>query len=151
MHTRHLSILVLIAATIAAGCASTGDRTQIRKETEVRGFDFTDYGDFLITPEGYSGQYESVGIIEITIWPEMRRRKVNSEKGGSRMTPWETTPVNPKTAVDSLYERARDLGADAIIRFDTQAVTETVDDGSPSGIQRTGVQARGFAIDRSNR
>lgn len=135
---------IIFCAAVLGACAPqqrAGVITHYDQKTVVRGFDFTAYGDFLITPEGYNGSYESVGQLQVTLYPEMRRRMKDGST--SRQQGWVSVPIDPKQAVDSLYARAKGLGADAIIRFETRTVKEAIQDG-----QRLGVQARGFAIDR---
>jgi len=137
MRTAFLASLLFLS-----GCAATPD-THMSREMDVHGYDFTRYTEegLLITPEDYNSSYKSVGMLRVVIWPEMRRERVNGDP--YEMTNWKAEPLRMQEAVDSLYTRARQMGADAIIRFDAQRVTQEVDDDT-----RTGVEASGFAIDR---
>lgn len=137
-------LVASLAAVLFGGCSAAEDpRTHYERSMELYGFDFTKYDDFLITPEGYSEAYESVGILRVVIWPEMGRTVEQSPSGDKRYGEWFRESLRMQEAVDSLHVRAERMGADAIIRFDANRVTEPIDDGT-----RVGVQARGFAIDR---
>lgn len=139
---------VLLLVLLLVGCQPTEEsrRSHYDRETEFYGFDFTEYADqgFLITPYQYDGEYESVGILRVVIWPEMTR--IAEKTMGDRVTEysdWRAEEIQMDTAVDSLYDRAREMGADAIIDFQAERITEDINEGV-----RVGVEARGFAIDR---
>lgn len=139
--------LLLIAALIV-GCGPS--RAVYEKTTTVSGYDFTEYTEdgFLITPGTYDGDYQSVGVLEVTVYPGLRYEKDNQpvEVVGPHDPPMNWTLVDSVKAqevVDSLYEEAREMGADAITRFDTQIVTAKTED-----MNWYGIQASGFAIRR---
>lgn len=137
-------LTTVVVIVLLVGCSSSSEpKTHYERKMELYGFDFTRYDDFLITPEGYTRAYESVGIIRLVIWPEMKRSKKPQRDGGVEYGRWYQNDLRMQEAVDSLHTRARELGADAIIRFEANRVTEPIHDGT-----RVGVQARGFAIDR---
>jgi hypothetical protein len=111
----------------------------------VRGYDFTEYTQqgFLFTPESYNGRYQSIGSLQVIVWPEMRRQKQDKFDDPAEYTDWKAERLSPQVAIDSLHSRARSMGADAIVRFSAQRVTEEIQDGV-----RVGYKASGFAIDR---
>lgn len=141
-------VLLLMAALIAA----CGGPDVYKKSMEVSGYDFTEYTDqgFLITPEGYQGEYQSIGVLSVTVWPRIERRPVEDDTlaqpgADSPAREWFITEaVDPQEVVDSLYVEARSMGADAVMNFRTEFVEEDLEDGPV----RPGVRVRGFAIDR---
>lgn len=146
-------ILLIFMAVLLVGCATTSssqyeDRVEIDREMEIYGFDFTEYAEegFLITPETYTGEYESIGIIQVTLWPKMKRSvEGRDEQGNLEYSEWRSEQLPLEAAVDSLYRRSSGMGADALINFDSERVTREVGRAT-----RVGVQARGFAINRTN-
>jgi hypothetical protein len=141
----------LLAFVFIFGCASGPE--VYPKEMNVTGFDFTKYTEqgFLITPEKYEREYESIGMLNVTVYP--RLEKISLEEppaqpgAASPAKEWFVTKeVVAQEVVDSLYVEARSLGADAIINFRTDVVTQDL----KQGVSRTGIQARGFAIDRES-
>ncbi len=147
----HASLLTFFV--FLSGCGSHPELYE--KRTEASGYDFTKYTDrgFLITPEGYSGEYQSVGVLNVTVWPTVE--ELNAEEAppltdpidtGSGSKKWYITePVSPQEAVDSLYTLADSMGADAIINFETEATKQDLN----GGVTRIGIRARGYAIERS--
>lgn len=147
-------IFFLSFVLVVFGCAGSGasgeysGKNYLPTESEVRGFNFRQYTEegFLITPQSYEQPYQSVGVIQVTVWPEMRKLPETTNTGEVTETEWvQTTTLSLNAAVDSLYQRARGMGADAIINFESARVTERVENAT-----RVGVQARGFAIDRTS-
>ena len=67
---RYISFLFIIIILLVTGC-KTG--YNVSKTAIVNGYDFTKYSakGFLFTPESYNGEYEAVGIIEISLYPEV--------------------------------------------------------------------------------
>ncbi len=147
---RHSALLGLLVLLIPATACSPGQEVY-EKEMEVRGYDFTKYTEegFLITPEKYEGRYESIGVLRVSVWPEI---EVESSGDASPARPgpndtdraWVTTaPVSRTEVIDSLYSRAERMGADAITQFESEIVTR-----EESNVTRIGVEASGFAINR---
>jgi len=141
---RYIVAFTLVLTVLLAACGSP--RMQYKRQTTLLGVDLTPYAEngFLITPEDYQGEYEAVGILSFEILPEMTRSKVEEQAGQvADYTNWEVGDLDTQDAVDSLYSRAQEMGADAIIRFKTEQFSERIEGGV-----RIGVRARGFAIDR---
>ncbi|MCW9708098.1 hypothetical protein [Fodinibius salsisoli] len=144
-----LTISILILAFISISCS--GPKTVARSEVvNVTGYDFSEYTaqGFLITPEQYLEEYQSIGLITVTQWPavrKMERRIPDSDSQSGYRTVEEFYPesINVEKAIDEIYKVAKDMGADAITRFD---VTPTSRMNGTLNVQ--GVEISGFAIDR---
>jgi len=140
---------LVLVAMLAAAC---GGPEVYKKSMEVAGYDFTEYTDqgFLITPESYQGEYQSIGVLSVTVWPRIEQRPVEDDtlaQPGPESPAREwfiTDAVDPQEVVDSLYVEARSMGADAIMNFRTEPAQQDLDNGPT----RAGVRAQGFAIDR---
>lgn len=142
--------IVSFMLLMLSGCGSSG--TVAREETTiVTGYDFSEYTaqGFLITPEQYLGTYESMGMITVTMWPEVRkevriRYKIDN---GQRVPVEEETFVvgelNVKKAIDEIYEQAKGMGADAITRFNVTYTSRLNGD-----LIVPGTEISGFAIKR---
>lgn len=142
-----VSVLAL-AALLLTACGGPG---VYEKEMVVSGYDFREYTEqgFLITPEKYTGSYQSIGMLTVTVWPRIEVKEVREmledpgpNRGGEDW--FVTDPVQPQEVVDSLHAKARSMGADAVMNFRAVEVEEDLDNGPT----RSGVRARGFAIDR---
>lgn len=115
---------IILLALISSACA--GPKTVARDEVvNVTGYDFSEYTDqgFLITPEQYLDDYQSIGLITVTQWPAVRkteRRVPDSDSPNGYRTVEEFYPedINVEKAIDEIYKIAKDMGADAITRFD---------------------------------
>jgi hypothetical protein len=140
---------LVLVVTLVAACSGP---EVYKKSMEVAGYDFTEYTDqgFLITPESYQGEYQSIGVLSVTVWPRVERRPVEDDTLAqpgvdSPAQEWFITEaVDPQEVVDSLYVEAQSMGADAIMNFRAEPVREDLENGPT----RAGVRARGFAIDR---
>ncbi|MDR8390767.1 hypothetical protein NC796_06445 [Aliifodinibius sp. S!AR15-10] len=115
----------------------------------VTGYDFSKYTDqgFLITPEQYLEEYQSIGLITVTQWPAVNKtiRRVRDPDGSGYVNREEfhAEDINVEKAIDEIHKVATDMGADAITRFD---VTPTSRMNGTLRVQ--GVEISGFAIKR---
>lgn len=110
-----------------AGCATV---EAVPGERSVIAFDFSEYSEqgFLITPEGYDGPYESIGMISMTISPAARRPSGNSRAAGADQVmegEWVIDRITTEELVEAAYEQASDMGADAIINFNVSGSTKS--------------------------
>lgn len=147
---RYLLVLILLSFVTNA---CTGPETVARDETiNVTGYDFSEYTDkgFLITPEQYLGDYQSIGLITVTQWPEVKEQEVMRPVPGKarmqRVTKMDHGEINVRKAIDEIYKVAKDMGADAITRFD---VTPT--ERKNGTLVVPGVEISGFAIEREDK
>ena len=127
------------------GCSQI---THLPKQVNVTCFDFTKYNNegFLFTTESYLGDYESIGLLNVEILPELRRISGVYPSPGQFYTPdiiWEYVPVNPKEILNTLYSKATRMGADAVIKLTFQKT-----DLAYKNITAPGYRASGFAIKR---
>lgn len=140
----------------------------IPRTVSYSGFDFTPYTalGFLITPEGYSGEYESIGVVSVTMTPAVRRvPQVKPSKGkGWDAYYGQAEPKSPEELPEQpderrvggyyverikvaegirlLYAQAAGMGGNAIIRFKVETV--------PFMVNIQGIRLTGFAIRRPN-
>ena len=161
LNMRFTSILMAASLTLLSACQSSKiqPETYLRPETVVTGFDFTRYTNqgFMFTPEEYNGTYQSIGMVRVELWPEAQRTEIMESTGETDYGPWEEEPGRVQSAIDSLYNVATDMGADAVVRFNAQRISEEVITGPPAvgGARaetyvRSGVEVSGFAIDRTD-
>ena len=145
------SLKLLITITVLLILSSCSTVKEVPSYTEVRGFDFTKYTKegFLFTPEGYSGRYESAGILSVRISPEIKRAfepgdnfadfdRVQDAAGNE----WIVEKPDTENAIETMYKQALEMGADALINFDISSEALT------SEIPATIVIVNGFAIKR---
>ena len=139
-------VAAVFAILIIGGCAATGpDSNVVQRRTVVTGFDFSDYAEdgFLITPESYNGEYQSIGIVRVTLWPGARKQPSRQTAAGRSLGEWFVENIDPSQAIDSLYTVAKGMGADAVVKFNIEYVYE--DNGR---LRLQGYEASGFAIRR---
>lgn len=149
MFKRALALL-LFTSFLATSC--TGPQTVARDEViNVTGYNFSKYTDqgFLITPEQYLEDYQSIGLITVTQWPAVRKmeRQIPKPDGSGYKIVEEFYPedINVDKAIDEIYQVAKNMGADAITRFDVTATSRL--NGSLTVV---GVEISGFAIKRKD-
>lgn len=132
-----LSFLVAIGLTACAGLK------YIPPTTSITGIDFTPYTaqGFMITPEMYRGDYESVGVINVIMHAEGRLE--TDPKTG--ITGWHFSTLHVDDVVKEAHQRAVAMGADAIVNFDVKAAPEVV-----QTVVVPGIEATGFAIKRKS-
>jgi hypothetical protein len=156
-----LFALLFPTLLIAGGCAPALDR--IPRQTKIVGFDFSEYSKkgFLITPGEYGEDYETIGLLTFSIYPEAKKVDVihgtivGLEPG---WIPLETTAnmlekqwimevVNPSEVIELAYQQAIKRGADAITHFKIEYDKKEYLDGYRP-LEITGVQVTGLLIKR---
>jgi len=152
------TLLLCIPLLTFSGCLTT--LHQIDPVNKFYGIDFTKYSNegFLITPEKYTGKYESVGMIEYHIMPGAkyikagtRREKIDNIYGDASVNAyiWVIDKIKFSQAMDSIYIMAKNMGADAITNFDFNMETSEFSSliyNNPVTI--AGYRITGFAIKR---
>ena len=143
------SIMAICIMLLLLSCA-TG--YEVRKTVLVSGYDFRKYTEqgFLFTPEEYLGDYESIGLLNLEVLPEIRKVPYGtraSEKGWEIVIGttryWQVEEISSVEVLDSLYKEAIGMGADAIVSFNLEAIPHYNGDANYYGLQ-----ASGFAIKR---
>lgn len=104
---------------------------------------------FLISPEKYPGDYESIGMLDISIYPTAARQPEipKSHKirpGEYAQGYWLIAKIKPEEVVEIIHEKAKGMGADAVINFRVTSIQKQVD----YDLNLKGVNVSGFAIKR---
>lgn len=97
-------------------------------------------------PGEYNGDFESIGMVWFTVWPEANYVVVDTARDGDPVRAWRQDEVRVQQALDSAYVRAQEMGADAITHFDIQSVTSNPE----PGLRLEGTEVSGFLIDRQD-
>ncbi len=146
---RGFHFLIALALTIYfIGCSAEKD---LGKKVYVYGYNFSDYTKqgFLFTPEQYLGEYESIGILEVEIYPEInpQGKRVNQygAENYGEIPKWVYYPVQTKEVLDSLFNIGRRMGADAVVRLE---ITDVAQERTRFLYPIPGKRASGFAIKR---
>lgn len=142
---KRIVILFSIGILIIFGCSSP---QELEKEVYYTGFDFTKYTsqNFLFTPEIYLGGYESIGLINVIMYPEVRKvdiKHINQDNYTSWGQGWSIQKLKATEAIDSMYVKAIRMGANAIVRLTVQSIAKLNGYKTVSGLE-----VSGFAIKR---
>lgn len=153
--------LIGMLAVLLMSCGPT--LTELQTIYESKNFyaiDFTKYSQsgFLITPEKYQGDYVSIGIVRYEAYPAAKYRLISNTpnpnyKLNSMEPPmvtikgWSVDKISIQEVLDGIYEKCKEMGADAIINFDVKydAIPYT---GILNPIYINGYIISGFAIKR---
>lgn len=118
---KKLFVATFLPLLLLLGCQSY----EMQKAVILYGYDFTKYSknNFLFTPEKYSGKYESVGLMYVLMWPEIKKseKTVKSENTSfydRSVDYYGVVKVSPTEGLDSLYERAVKMGADCVMNLE---------------------------------
>lgn len=138
-------LLLLPVILLLISCAST---EPMPESINTFGFDFSEYTEegFLITPEQYLGEYQSIGLIRTVMWPRVYRVPSGStDDQGNPNYDFRTEELNVEKAIDEIYQQAEDMGANAITRFDITSTSRRNGDMIVEG-----AEISGFAIKRTD-
>jgi uncharacterized protein YbjQ (UPF0145 family) len=146
-HSFKFSTLIIIVLFLSS-CATS--LQQWDSEYRTFGYDFTEYSEsgFLFTPEGYNGNYDSVGMIEVVFIPQIRKgnERINIE-GAYRIVVgtnyYYVKEPDTDEIIMQMYKKAIELGADALINF--ELVPHLLDN---EGVKIATYRVGGFAIKR---
>jgi len=108
---------------------------------------YTEKG-FLFTPDTYEDKYESIGIIDATLFPEANLKNAETGSPTGSMIYWVTEPINVQKALDSLYFDCVGMGADALVQIKFEVVEEKKYRDTTNPLLIKGLNIRGFAIKR---
>lgn len=132
-------ILLFLSILYFSGCYPGSIESQ--KLIIIKRFDFTKYSKkgFLFTPEKIIGNYESIGMVEVDIYPEFKSFATSTNAQN-----WMPINVSTDEVIDSLYSVCNKMGANALTNFKI-GNTEPVRNGDKIYY---GIRANGFAIKR---
>ena len=158
---------LLIIALLVVGCSPK--QTFIPAVYSKFGVDFTKYSqkDFLFTPNIYTADYESKGLITLYYYPEAnfiteeieygmqdanespKRKYEEKGKKTRRESYWVTGKINSSALLDSIYSTCVAMGADAFTQLkitETQPKMYAITTTNPVVI--LGIKIDGYAIKR---
>jgi hypothetical protein len=157
--------LILLAVTtvfLFTGCVELAEMSFYPGEENLTGVDFRKYTNkgFLVTPEKYLGNYESIGLLTYELIPASSYRKTGrqinenhiagSTSGGPQfydIYKWIDQDVDVQMALDSLVNICIDDGADALMNLKREFIfREHTGVKNPHTV--IGVSISGFAIKR---
>lgn len=99
----------------------------------------------MFTPEKYTMEYESIGVIDLIIYSKMvQTRKTIGDKPVLNVG-WRFVPIDPTELIEMAYREAKKMGANAITNFEIKYTSKfhVIDK-----IDVPGVRLTGFAIRR---
>lgn len=156
------SLFLLLAFSLYS-CVSLNELKVIYPAEILYGIDFTPFTQkgFLITPEKYSGNYESIGIINFTAKPgaqyKMSGRKPNPYyKSGTDdqryidVYEWAVDSIAFTEVLDKVYNICIGMGADALVNFQNEITLDPYT-GIKNPVTITGYRITGFAIKRKDK
>jgi len=153
-------LLAVSVLFVLAGCTSLKELPTIFENKNFYAIDFTKYSasGFLITPEKYPNEYTSIGIVRYEVYPGAKYRivssKLNPDYTSANNQPrtiqvkeWEVNKISIQEVLDGMYEKCKEMGADALVNFDVKydAVPYT---GISNPVIINGYVITGFAIKR---
>ena len=158
MHETMKIFALLVSLLLITGCAKK-PLSHIPARTISSGVDFTAFTDreFLFTPERYVEEYESIGVITVTMWPEANRevmenaRRIRRPGRYTRATEvgdWVIEAITIQDALEAMYQLAAEMGANAVINLEITRVVEEYGSSITSTLVLQGIEISGFAIRR---
>jgi len=149
-------LILILSFLLFVGCATSPKR--IPEVMIIMGVDFTEYSQkgFLFTPDSYTGDYLSKGLITLTFYPEANKitthRQIKNNVGEYEKRTevrWVVDNINSNTLLDSVYSKCLNMGADAFTKLkilDAETIQHGV--GTTSPIAINGITIKGYAIER---
>lgn len=147
--------MIAIAAILTiAGCKSTREIT-IPAYQEVIGIDFRPYAEkgFLITPLSYGGRYTSIALLDFKVMPKANlvvseKADKSDQSSAPTVLEWHADTIGIHAALQSIYEHCIEIGADGIIDFSIDEVSDSYP-AYPAVVVR-GKRITGLAIKRED-
>lgn len=131
--------------------------THVPQEVDVFVCDFTKYQKqgFTFTPYQPNGNYESMGFIDLTLWPELnykvpehyvkKKRKVKTDTRDKKR--WIPEPIRISDALDLVYKKAVSMGANTVCETRIVSV-DTLILKYPKDGRKKGYRITGWAINQ---
>lgn len=120
-------------------------------ETHVAGIDFRAFTDegFLFTPYRYDGPFESVGLLQITVWAEADLEPVQksdkANRSGTMRPEWKFRSLDIQDVLTTAYTRAREMDADAIVDLEIATKRRPIENSIQT---QPGIELTGYAVRR---
>jgi hypothetical protein len=153
-------LLVIFATSCATGLKELNELKVIFPSEKLYGIDFTPFTkkNFLITPEKYTGNYESIGIINFTAKPGAKYIKLgfkanpdyteqNNQLKYLESFDWKVDSIIFSDVLNKVYKICTDMGADALVNFKNDIIYDSHSDIS-NPVTIMGYEISGFAIKR---
>jgi uncharacterized protein YbjQ (UPF0145 family) len=162
------SLKILLLGIFCVNCVTPSFPTESDGGYVYKGYDFREYAEkgILVTTTEPTGNYQSKGIIQVTLNPEVKEVSVSNYNAAKRnngiielnntiyemmMVPffdgtrryYRIEVTTTEDAIDEIVNTAIEWGADAI--YDFNVINETVNDNGLSKVIRT---ISGFAVKR---
>lgn len=141
-----LSLFVIAVLFISCSATKPIERSEL-----FSGIDFRKYteNNFFITPLEYTQPYEPIGLINFTMYPEVKDvpSTYSSSDGyilmDSNGQRWFIGNIQTSDAVDKIYRYCTEMKADALMMFDVNVVYK-----NNGALSVPGLEISGFAIKR---
>lgn len=151
---KRILFIVCITATMLQSC-KTVELSQIPKREIFSGIDFRTYtkSGFLFSPGDYNGNFEAIGIVSFLIMPEANKKKFEKTPDADQwhdpgaIIKWEVENIDLQNALDGIYKRCIEMGADALVNFKSEVNVEDYTYKVPP-FKLEGYRITGFAIKR---
>lgn len=139
-------IILLAAIAILTGCASLKP-TERKVYTYLADYRAYSEAGFLITPQPYHGEYESLGEIDIHIIPAFEQAEEEFGYMGEKWYTFKFETISMDAIINTAVKQAVGMGADAIANF---SITGKTIERVGSGKTYEGIEYRvkGFCIKR---
>ena len=118
-------LMLVVIVSIMFGCAAQKPLLYVDRVESSQGIDFTEYSEkgFLITPEKYLSDYESVGLLSFSISAEAKLENLlipGMIEGHAHFQryEWKIEKINYKDVLEFAYKTSIEMGGDAITNFD---------------------------------
>ena len=136
---------------LLTGCAAPP--SIIPERITASGIDFSAYASegFLFTPNKYGGDYESIGLVQISYTPKavFVKTEVRGINGQAfTRSSWMAEPIDTDKALQKLYELCLEMGADALTEMQIKNITERHAQRTIHPLTLSGIEISGFAIKR---
>jgi hypothetical protein len=142
---------VIALALLLCSCGSPVLFSRIDRSVEIAAIDFTSFTSrgFLFTPLTFEGDYESVGLIAVTIYPDATIEEVPVPGTTAvRKKQWAVGDLDVQAALEQAYQECVEMGADALTQMVVQSVTKSYVGVTSPPLVLQGYQITGYAIRR---
>jgi hypothetical protein len=156
-------IFIILIAFVFTSCATLNELKVIYPVETLYGIDFNPFTKkgFLITPEKYTGAYESIGMINFTAKPGAQFKtsglKPNPfyKEGGTEQRyvenfEWAVDSIAFSEVLNKVYDICVGMGADALVNFQNEITLDPYS-GIKNPVTITGYRITGFAIKRKDK